>query len=180
MAVKVVRVSDVSDRQGSEDELGRLVVLEHPEIGEPAVLEVFPDELEGLQSAERYVRLEWTPPGARRAEVMTVPQAAFDALAQAGDMKAILLQAITTAHAQRGQVQPSARARTGGRRSKVNYATLERAGEPLRGRITDAEKQIVREHFDQVNKRLSEQGLRMIDPADPDMQKRYRLPETVV
>jgi hypothetical protein len=63
------------------------VVLEHPEIGEPATLEIFPDELEGLQTAERFVRLEWTPPGARRAESLTVSQKAFDALAETGDMK---------------------------------------------------------------------------------------------
>jgi hypothetical protein len=60
----------------------------------------------------------------------------------------------------------------------VNYATLEHAGEPHRGRITEAEKQIVREHLDEVNRRLSEQGIRTIDPADPDMQKRYGLSET--
>jgi hypothetical protein len=177
VAVKVVHVSDVSDRQGSEDELGRLVVLEHPEIGEPATLEIFPDELEGLQTAERFVRLEWTPPGARRAESLTVSQKAFDALAETGDMKTILLGAITAGHERRGQAAAPTRARRSGGsgRSKVNYATLDHAGEPHRGRITEAEKQIVREHFDGVNKRLSDKGLRMIDPADPDMQKRYGL-----
>jgi hypothetical protein len=46
MAVKVVHVSDVSDKEGSQDELGTLEVLEHPEIGEPARLEIFPDEFE--------------------------------------------------------------------------------------------------------------------------------------
>jgi hypothetical protein len=45
MAVKVVHVSDVSDREGSQRELGTLEVLEHLEIGEPARLEIFPDEL---------------------------------------------------------------------------------------------------------------------------------------
>jgi hypothetical protein len=51
----------------------------------------------------------------------------------------------------------------------------ENAGEPHRGRITDAEKAYVREHFDEVNKRLSDKGMRMIDPADPAMQERYGL-----
>jgi hypothetical protein len=177
MAVKVVHVSDVSDRQGSEDELGRLVVLEHPEIGEPATLEIFPDELEGLQAAEQFVRLEWTPPGARRAESLTVSQQAFDALAKTGDMKTILLGAITASHERRSQAAtPTRTRRSGGSgRGKVNYATLEHAGEPHRGRITEAEKQMVRDHFDEVNKRLSEKDMRMIDPADPAMKERYGL-----
>ena len=183
MAVKVVHVSDISDRQGSEDELGRLVVLEHPDVGEPATLEIFPDELEGLQTAERIVRLEWTPPGARQADSLTVSQEAFDALAQGSDMKTILLRAITASHEQRGQATTPTRARRGGGngrgRGKVNYATLEHAGEPHRGRITEAEKQIVREHFDEVNKRLSDKGMRMIDPADPAMQERYGLSEQI-
>jgi hypothetical protein len=61
---------------------------------------------------------------------------------------------------------------------RVGYSTLEHAGEPHRGRITEAEKQIVREHLAEVNQRLSKQDIRMIDPADPDLQKRYGLSET--
>jgi hypothetical protein len=180
VAVKVVHVSDISDRQGSEGELGTLEVLEHPAIGEPARLEMFEDEFARLQGAERVVRLRWTPPGARRAQELTVLEAQFDGLAEGRDMRSILLQAITAEHERRGREQaPSGRRRGSGRgRSKVDYGSLEHAGEPHRGRITEAEKQIVREHFDEVNKRLSEQGLRMIDPADPDMQKRYGLSGT--
>jgi hypothetical protein len=182
VAVKVVHVSDLSDRQGSEDELGSLVVLEHPEIGEPARLEVFPDEIEGLQSAQRIVRLEWTPPGAHKPQMLSVTQEQFDALAEGGDMRSILLQAITSEHERRGRAEaPAGRRRRGGgsrARGKVDYGTLEHAGEPHRGRITEAEKQIVRENLDEVNRRLREQGMRTIDPADPDMQKRYGLSET--
>lgn len=44
MATKVVHVSDLSGREAEDEgQLGRLVVLEHPDIGEPATLEVFPD-----------------------------------------------------------------------------------------------------------------------------------------
>jgi len=60
-------------------------------------------------------------------------------------------------------------------RAKVNYATLEHAGEPHRGRITEAEKELVRSHLDQINKRLSDGGLREIDPNDPTMRDRYNL-----
>ena len=41
-AVKIVHISDVSDQEGSQEELGTPEVLEQPEIGEPARLEIFP------------------------------------------------------------------------------------------------------------------------------------------
>jgi hypothetical protein len=80
-------------------------VLEHPEIGEAARLEMFPDEFQQLQAAERVVRLRWTPPGGRRAQELTVLQAAFDGLAQGTDMKTILLRAITAEHERRGRAR---------------------------------------------------------------------------
>jgi hypothetical protein len=33
----------------------------------------------------------------------------------------------------------------------------------------------VREHFDEVNKRLSAEGLRVLDPSDPKVKDRYGL-----
>jgi hypothetical protein len=176
-----IHVSDLSRRQDDKEGLGRLVVLEHPEIGEPARLEVFPDELEGLQTTQRVVRLEWTPPGARKPEILSVPQEQFDALAKAADMRAILLQAITAEHERRSRAEASAgrgRRGSGAQRSRVDYGSLAHAGEPHRGRITDAEKELVRNNLDEVNKRLTQQGMRTIDTADPDMQKRYGLAET--
>ena len=65
MAVKVVHFSDISDRQGSQQELGTLEVLEHPEIAEPAGWRSSPMRLPRLQAADRVVRLRWTPPGSR-------------------------------------------------------------------------------------------------------------------
>jgi hypothetical protein len=176
VAVKVVHVSDVSDKQGSEDELGTLEVLEHPEIGGTAKLEVFPDEFQQLQAAERVVRLRWTPPGGRKTQELTVLQETFDALAQGGDMKTILLRAITAEHERRGRAQAPRRQRRGGPgRGKVDYASSEHAGQPHRGRITDAEKAYVREHLDAVNARLRAAGLREIDPKDATVRDRYGL-----
>src|SRR6266498_2141826 len=57
----------------------------------------------------------------------------------------------------------------------MDNAILEHAGEPHRGRITEAEKELVRSHLEQINKRLSEGGLREIDPGDPTMKERYGL-----
>ena len=102
-------------------------------------------------------------------------------------MNTVLMQAIAEEHQARGTGEAAPRRR--GRRpsgdeqparrgGKTNYASLEHAGEPHRGRITEAEKQIVREHLDEMNQHLSQQGMRTIDPSDPEMQKRYGLSET--
>jgi hypothetical protein len=178
VATKVVHFSDLSGREAEDEgQLGRLVVLEHPDIGEPATLEVFPDEVADLQSAERLVRLEYYPPGERRAQQLTVTADQFNALAGGEDMPALLIQAITTAHERQGETaQPARRRSAGGSgRGKVNYATLEHAGEPHRGRITEAEKELVRDNLDAVNRRLRESDMREIDPSDPTMRERYGL-----
>ena len=95
MATKVVHVSDLSGREAEdENQLGRLVVLEHPDVGESASLEVFPDEVADLQSAERLVRLEYYPPGERRAQQLTVTADQFNALAKGEDMQALLVRTI--------------------------------------------------------------------------------------
>ncbi len=60
---------------------------------------------------------------------------------------------------------------------RTNYATLEHAGTPHKGRITEEERRLVREHFDQVNERLAAQGLRVIDLADEEQVDRYGLAE---
>jgi hypothetical protein len=180
VATKVVHVSDLSGREAEDEgQLGRLVVLEHPDIGEPATLEVFPDEVADLQIAERLVRLEYYAPGERRAQQLTVTADQFNALAGDEGMRALLVRAITTAHERRGEVaQPARRQRRGAGgsgRGKVNYATLDHAGEPHRGRITEAEKELVRNNLEAVNRRLRDSGMRQIDPSDPTMRERYGL-----
>ena len=51
--------------------------------------------------------------------------------------------------------------------------------EPHRGRITEAEKSYVREHLDEVNKRLRGNDMRTIDASDPSMRERYGLLEQI-
>jgi hypothetical protein len=95
------------------------------------------------------------------------------ALAPSGDMGGILRRVMIESAAERRSTggRP-ARGRRGGR---VNYGTIEHAGRPHRGRITDAEKEFVRTYLEEVNRRLRDRGEREIDPNDPDMKKRYGL-----
>jgi len=180
MAVKVVHVSDISGKEADEQSLGRLVVLDHPEYADlPVTLEVLPEEIESLQGASRFVTVEWIAPGARKGERLVVSLDDFNLLAGAGVMESAIQEALITKHRSRprsgggGAGGGSASGRSG--RGKVNYATLEHAGEPHRGRITEAEKELVRKNLDQINKRLRDAGQREIDPSDQAMRDRYGL-----
>jgi hypothetical protein len=175
MAVKVVHVSDISGTEADEQTLGRLVIHEHPEYGDlPITLEVLPEEVESLRGASRFVTVEWIAPGARKGERLTVSLDDFNLLGRPGVMESAIQDALIAKHRSRPR---SAGAAAGGRsgRGKVNYATLEHAGEPHRGRITEAEKELVRDNLDKINLRLREGGLREIDPSDPTMRDRYGL-----
>jgi hypothetical protein len=179
MAVKVVHVSDISGKEADEQSLGRLVVHEHPEYADlPVTLEVLPDEVESLQGASRFVTVEWIAPGARKGDRMVVSLDDFNLLAGAGVMESAVQDALIAKHRSRPRSGGSAGGASGSGRSgrgKVNYATLEHAGEPHRGRITEAEKELVRKNLDQVNRRLRDAGQREIDPADQAMRDRYGL-----
>ena len=57
MAVKQVRVSDLSGRQASEDEFAKLIV-HHAPIQGPITLDVLPEEIGKLLKIEQYVSIE--------------------------------------------------------------------------------------------------------------------------
>jgi len=178
MAVKTIHVSDISGKEAEANSLGRLVVHEHPEYSDlPVTLEALPDEVEPLHdTSARYVTMEWVRPGARKGERLTVPLEDFNLLAGPGVMDSAIQDALISKHRSRTRSTDSPRG--GGSRpsrAKVNYATLEHAGEPHRGRITEAEKELVRTHLDEVNKRLRDDGMREIDPNDGTMKERYGL-----
>lgn len=174
MAVKVVHISDLSGKQADEGELGKLIVHEHPRFDVPITLEVLPDEIGDFPEDEAYVSIEYIEPGSRTGRRAILSVERFNQLASSGDMNAILMEAVAE---RRGQPEAPRRRRGAGRsaRGKVNYATLEHAGEPHRGRITEAEKELVRDNLDKINKRLRDAGLREIDPNDPTMRDRYGL-----
>jgi hypothetical protein len=177
VATKVVHVSDLSGKQADEGEFGKLIVHEHPKYDGPITLEVLPDEIGELPEDEAYVRIEYIEPGSRSGRRAILSVERFNQLASSGEMNTILMEAVAQ-HQGRGQQEaPPRRARGAGRaaRGKVNYASLEHAGEPHRGRITDAEKELVRNNLDKVNKRLRDAGLREIDPNDATMKDRYGL-----
>src|ERR1700759_2343115 len=177
---KTVRFSDLSGQLiTEEDTLARVVVLEHPELGDsPVEFEALADEALAVDKAAlRVAVVELHLPGEEEPGRVTVDLDGVDAMATDPAMSELLITARPARRAARSATATSSR---GSRASsagaaKVNYSTLEHAGEPHKGKITDAERQMVQEHFEEINDRLVNQGLRPISLGAPDPGEGYGL-----
>jgi hypothetical protein len=63
VAVKQVRVSDLSGQQATEEQFAKLIVHEHPQYQGPITLDVLPEEIGELPESEQYVSIEVVQPG---------------------------------------------------------------------------------------------------------------------
>jgi hypothetical protein len=171
MGQKTVRFSDLSGQLiMNDDALARIVVHEHPELGDaPVEIEALADEAEAMEEAalrvavlDVYLRDDIEP----RRIVMEAD--VFDKLATDNPMSELLIAARP---ARRSSKAPA----NGSSRDRLDYATLEHAGKPHKGKTTDTEKQLVRDHLAEINERLARQGLRTISLTDPDHVERYGL-----
>lgn len=173
VAVKQVRVSDLSGRQASEDQFAKLIVHQHPQYQGPVTLDVLPEELGELPDSDQYVSIEVIQPGERSGQRAVLSVERFNQLAAGGDMQAILMNAVATQQpprpAQSRQRSPAARDGRAARRGKVEW------GLPHRGRISPEEAAWVREHLDEIQQLRSERGQPLLDPADPKTKERYGL-----
>ena len=104
MAVKQVRVSDLSGHQAAEDQFAKLIVHEHPQYQGPITLDVLPEELGELPQSEQYISIEVIGPGERSGQRALLSVNRFNQLAAGSDMNAILMGAVA---AQQPPVQPS-------------------------------------------------------------------------
>jgi hypothetical protein len=175
VAVKQVRVSDLSGRQAGEEQFAKLIVHEHPQYQGPITLDVLPEEIGELPESEQYVSIEVIQPGERSGQRALLSVDQFNQLASSGDMNAILMNAVTGQQPQR-PAQPRRRGR--GRESRDGQAPGKRKvewGMPHRGRISPEEAAYVRDHLDEVQKLRAEHGVPLIDPADPRTKERYGL-----
>jgi hypothetical protein len=180
LATKTVKVSDLTGTEiASEENMARLVVEEHPSLPDSVTLEVLPSEVEDkLPEEQNFVKLSYFPPtesgDTPRSFVLSMEE--FSNLSEDFDMETVVSDALRTQQEEEGRRRGRrGRRERGERRPRVDYTDPMHAGEPHRGRITDEEKQYVRENLDTVNARLREQGMREIDPSDPQMAERYGL-----
>jgi hypothetical protein len=168
----VGRVSDLSGKHFAlDDEPVRLVILEHPHLaGPPVQLEVFLSEVAPAMDAALSVAVfEAYVPGESSPRRMVVDAGDFDAIASDVPMTELLKLA--------PRVKGGKASKRRGAGTGINYASVEHAGRPHRGRVTEAEARIVREHFDEVNARLAQEGNPQIDPDNPADAARYGFAE---
>lgn len=173
MGQKTVRFSDLSGELITRDDtLARIVIQEHPELGDsPVEIEALADEAAVIEkSALRVAVVELYLPGGDEPRRVTMDAAAFDKLASDKPMSELLLTARPAKPARRSRAAAAPAPPRG-----ISYDTLEHAGEPHKGRITEAERELVRDHLEAINERLAKQGIRTIDPKDPEHVARYGL-----
>jgi hypothetical protein len=173
VAVKQVRVSDLSGQQAGEEQFAKLIVHEHPQYQGPIALDVLPEELGELPRSEQYVSIEIIQPGERSGQRALVSVDRFNQLAAGADMNAVLMNAVA---AQQPQRPPQPRRRAG--RAQDGQGTAKRKvewGLPHRGRISPEEAAYVREHLDEVQALRAQRGVPLLDPADPKTKERYGL-----
>ena len=172
MAQRMVRFSDLTNKIIDDDDVVRVVVEQHPALHNgPVEIEVSEDEVEPIRKgALSVVSLKIYQANGSAPEAITMEIEAFNQLAGEVDMVDIIRRA-EPAYPPRKQVK-SAPASVA---ERLEYATLEHAGKPHRGKTTDAEKEIVRNNLDVINERLKRDGMRTIKLDDPEMVSRYGL-----
>ena len=176
MGQKTVRFSDLSGQLITRDDaLARIVVHEHPDLVDgPVEIEALTDEAETIeQAALRVAVIDLYLPEDMEPRRIVLEADAFDKLASENPMNQLLIAArpVPTRRS------PRTPANGGSRGDRLDYATLEHAGKPHKGKTTDVEKQLVRDHFDEINQRLATQGIRTISLTDPEHVERYDLQE---
>jgi hypothetical protein len=172
MGQKTVRFSDLSGQLIMDDDaLARIVVHEHPELVDgPVEIEALTGEAEAMeQAALRVAVVEVYLPDDVEPRRIVMEADAFDKLATDHPMDQLLIAARPVRRA------PRVSANGGSRSDRLDYTTLEHAGKPHKGKTTDVEKQLVRDHFDEINERLAAQRIRTISLTDPDHVERYGL-----
>ena len=172
MGQKTVKFSDLSGELIIKDgSLARIVVHEHPELGGgPVEIEVHADEARAIdQAAVQVAVVDLYFPDQDEPQRAYMDLEAFDELSTEQPMSELLASARP---ARRGAKSASA---SPARADRLNYSSIEHAGRPHRGKVTDEEKQLIQENFDEINDRLAAAGLRTISLSDADHVERYDL-----
>ena len=178
MGTITVKVSDLTGKIiDQEEQAARLVVEQHPHFDKAITLEALPSEIEEqLPEGSEYVALSYYPPSGEPQRRILVPLDQFNNLFEESDPETVLQTALANQQ-EKPQVETSRRGgqRAATKKERTDYTSPQHAGEPHRGLISQAEKDYVREHLEEVNTRLREKGVREIDPSDPKLADRYGL-----
>src|SRR5256884_635716 len=155
MGQKTVRFSDLSGQLiMHDDSLARIVVHEHPELGDgPVEIEALTEEGEGMEEAAlRVAVIDLYLPDDIEPRRIVMEADAFDKLATQSSMAELLTAA--------RPVRRSTRASAGGgsRGDRLDYAAREHPGKPHQGEGTDTEKEPGRDPLGEVHQRPAGPG----------------------
>src|SRR6476659_730585 len=171
MGQKTVRFSDLSGQLIMHDDaLARIVVHEHPELGDgPVEIEALTEEAEAMEEAAlRVAVVDLYLPDDIEPRRVVMEADAFDKLATQSSMAELLTAARPVRRSTR------AAANGGSRGDRLDAATREHAAKPHVGKITDAEEVLGREHLerhglqDLARERNVELEFELSDDADAE------------
>jgi hypothetical protein len=131
MGQKTVRFSDLSGQLIMHDDaLARIVVHEHPELGDgPVEIEALTDEAEAMeQAALRVAVVDLYLPDDIEPRRIVMEADAFDKLASENPMSELLIAARPARRSPRTSPNGTSRG------DRLDYATLEHAGQPHKGK----------------------------------------------
>jgi hypothetical protein len=170
VAQRMVRFSDLTNKIIEDDTVVRIVVEQHPALSNgPVELEAAQDEIELIRkSVLSVVSLKLYLGDGSEPEAVTMEIEEFNKLAGDADMVDVIRRA-QPAYPPRKPARPASAI------DKLDYSALEHAGKPHRGKVTDAEKEAVRNNLPVINERLKNDGIRTIDPDNAEHVERYGL-----
>jgi len=172
MAQRMVRFSDLTNKIIEDDQLVRLVIDQHPALEDgPVEIEAMREEVEPIRKQTlNVVSLKLYEGDSTEPESITMEADAFNKLAGDMDMADIIRRAQPAYPPRRKTAAPAAPAA-----EKIDYGSVDHAGRPKRGKVSDAEKATVAAHLDKVNERLKREGHRTIDLDNTEHVARYGL-----
>lgn len=171
MAQRMVRFSDLTNKIIDDGAtVIRIVVERHPALQNgPVEIEAAPDEVEPIRKgALSVVSLKLYHGDGSEPETVTMEIEAFNKLAADMDMADIIRRA-------QPAYPPRKQGKSTSATEKLDYSSLEHAGKPHRGKITEAEKEAVRDNLAAINERLKRDGIRTIDLDNAEHVERYGL-----
>lgn len=177
MGTKTVRFSDLTNKIIDDEDVVRIVVEQHPALEDgPVEIEAMTDEVEPIRKgALDVVLLKLHEGDGTEPETITMEIEAFNKLASGMDMADIIRRAEPAYAPRRKKASAAGTAASSGAAEKIYYSDLDHAGTPHRGKVTDAEKETVRNNLDAINEHLKRDGIRTIDLDNAELVARYGL-----
>jgi hypothetical protein len=159
MATRPTTYSDLTGKPIFDASQGaKIVVREHPLIEQPIQLDAAVSEVQGVMDKDKdYVLIDVVTDGTREQVVLDIAE--FDRLFGEG-------VAVDDALLQAEPYKDAGRARKPAGDS-IDYTAMENIGLVHRGKITEKEKQLVRDHLAVANENRCRQGQPEIKQGDP-------------